>query len=384
MENNLKEASVYIHIPFCNSKCSYCDFYSVTEHTPAAAVLEKTFRQTSDYLERFGIESVPTVYIGGGTPTSLPSALLEKLFDYIGNLKLSPGAEVTVEANPETVTSDLLSLLNGSAVNRLSLGIQSFDNRTLEILGRHCTGETAEKSLELIKKRWAGRLNLDFIASVPGQSPESAIRDLEKGLSFYPGHISLYALTIEEGTPIARRFDPADTGAWDESWSRGAEFLEQAGYRRYEISNFSVPGLESRHNIRYWKLQQYAGAGPGGVSTFYNPSGTGLIRLSGPQDIHRYLEADDIYYGGEREDVTFREHVFEYMMMGFRMTEGICCGSFRELFGKDIGEMIPVTAGNWKRKGLLRRENENIFLTPEGLAVLNPFLLEALDELSDS
>lgn len=383
MENR-DQASVYIHIPFCNSKCSYCDFFSITDHSTMEKVTDCTIRQLRDCLEHFGIRRIPTVYIGGGTPTSLPYHVLEKLLDFVAALEREPGAEVTIEANPETITPELLRILESSPVNRLSLGIQSFDNRTLKTLGRHCTGEAAVKGVELVKKHWNGRLNLDFMASVPGQEPESVLADLRKGLSFFPDHISFYALTVEEGTPIAARYDASDTAAWEEGWNRGAFFLEESGFRRYEISNFARPGFESRHNIGYWHLRQYLGAGPGGVSTLYKAEGKGLLRLSGTHDIHRFIESDDIFRGSEREEISESEHLFEYLMMGFRMTEGISEADFDSVFGKRLQDVMPKTCRDWMSRGLLKNENNRYFLTNEGLMILNPFLVNILEELSDS
>ena len=256
------EASLYIHIPFCNSKCSYCDFFSVTDHSLMSQVLDKTLEQTVRYIDYFGIKRIPTVYIGGGTPTSMPLPLLDKLLSFVGKLPLEDGAECTIEANPETVTPDLLALLSSSCINRLSLGIQSFSNSTLKILGRHCDFKTNFIKLELIKARWQGQLSLDLISSIPGQAVSESIEDIDTAVSFKPDHISLYALTLEEGTPLARLYSDNLDAIDDNVWIIASDHLEVSGYHRYEVSNFALSGHQSRHNTRYWKLLPYIGTLP--------------------------------------------------------------------------------------------------------------------------
>ncbi|MBQ3647850.1 MAG: radical SAM family heme chaperone HemW [Spirochaetia bacterium] len=379
LENNL-EASLYIHIPFCNSKCSYCDFFSVTDHSLMSDVLDKTIAQTAQYIDYFGIKSIPTVYIGGGTPTSLPLPLLERLLDFVGTLPLSDGAECTVEANPETVSPDLLTLLSSSCINRLSLGIQSFSKSTLKILGRHCDFKTNFAKLELVKSKWHGKLSLDLIASVPHQAVSDSIEDIDTAVSFKPDHISLYALTLEEGTPLFRLYS-GDLDAIDDNvWIIAADHLEVLGYRRYEVSNFSLPGCQSRHNTRYWKLKPYIGTGAGGVSTLHTGDGD-LFRIANVPSLERYLASDGLLCGAETEEVAGKSYIFEYLMMGLRMTEGIDKSDFRRTFGREITDTIPETLSEWKTRGLAVETENSVVLSRQGLLLLNQFLLDALSEL---
>ena len=373
------EASLYIHIPFCNSKCSYCDFFSVTDHSLMSAVLDKTLEQTARYIDYFGIQCISTVYIGGGTPTSLPLQLLEKLLSFIGTLPLKKGAECTIEANPETITPDLLRLLSGSCMNRLSLGIQSFSDTTLGTLGRHCNSVTALKALGLVKEFWQGQLSLDLISSIPGQNVSDSISDIDTAISFNPDHISLYALTLEEGTPLAQRYDPDAQAIDDNVWIIAADHLEISGYRRYEVSNFALSGHQSKHNTRYWKLLPYIGTGAGGVSTLHDNGS--LFRIANVPDLRKYLESTDILCGAETEEITGKSYIFEYLMMGFRMTAGIAKSDFFNTFGKEIINVIPETLSNWKNKGLAVETDDSIALNKGGLLLLNQFLLDALSEL---
>ena len=379
LENN-SEASLYIHIPFCNSKCSYCDFFSVTDHSLMASVLDKTMDQTARYIDYFGIKHIPTVYIGGGTPTSLPLPILEKLLKFIGNFPSEEEAEYTIEANPETLSSDLLSLLSDSCINRLSLGIQSFSDTTLETLGRHCNAKTALKALELVKQRWNGRLSLDLISSVPHQTVSDSIADIDTAISFEPDHISLYALTLEDGTPLAKRYG-SDLDAIDDNvWILAADHLEISGYRRYEVSNFALPGHQSKHNTRYWKLLPYIGTGAGGVSTLHDGEG-GLYRIANVPDLERYLASEGLLCGAECEEIKGKSYIFEYLMMGFRMTAGIAKADFRATFGREITKVIPETLAEWKNRGLAVETENAVALNKQGLLLLNQFLVDALSEL---
>ena len=379
LKNNA-EASLYIHIPFCNSKCSYCDFFSVTDHSLMAAILDKTLAQTAQYIDYFGIKRIPTVYIGGGTPTSLPLPLLDKLLAFVGKLPLEESAECTIEANPETVSLDLLALLGSSCINRLSLGIQSFSDTTLETLGRHCNARTALKALELVRNRWHGQLSLDLISSVPYQTVSDSISDIDTAISFSPDHISLYALTLEEGTPLAKRYG-SDLDAIDDNvWILAADHLEISGYRRYEISNFALPGHQSKHNTRYWKLLPYIGTGAGGVSTLHDSTDS-LFRIANVPDLERYLDSDGLLCGAECEEIKGKSYIFEYLMMGFRMTAGISKADFRTTFGREITEVIPETLAEWKNRGFVMETDKAVALNKPGLLLLNQFLVDALSEL---
>ena len=378
LKNN-SEASLYIHIPFCNSKCSYCDFFSVTDHSLMSSILDKTIEQTARYIDYFGIRQIPTVYIGGGTPTSLPLPLLEKLFSFIASLPLEGGAECTIEANPETINLELIRLLSGSCMNRLSLGIQSFSDTTLGTLGRHCNAKTALKALDLVKAYWQGSLSLDLISSVPGQTVSDSISDIDTAISFNPDHISLYALTLEDGTPLARQYDPDSQAIDDNVWIIAADHLEISGYRRYEVSNFALSGHQSKHNTRYWKLLPYIGTGPGGVSTLHDKSG--LFRIANVPDLDKYMENTGLLCGAETEEIAGKSYIFEYLMMGFRMTAGIRKSDFRSTFGMEITEVIPETLSDWKNKNLLVETEESIALNKGGLLLLNQILLDTLSEL---
>jgi oxygen-independent coproporphyrinogen-3 oxidase len=231
-----------------------------------------------------------------------------------------------------------------------------------------------------VKEHWKGSLSLDLISSIPGQEVSDSIADIDTAISFAPDHISLYALTLEEGTPLAQRYNPDSQAIDDNVWIIAADHLEISGYKRYEVSNFALPGRQSQHNTRYWKLLPYIGTGPGGVSTLQDGEG-GLYRIANVPDLAKYLDSSGLLCGAEAEEITGRSYIFEYLMMGFRMTAGIRKSDFKSTFGREITDMIPGTLSDWKNKNLLTETEESVALNKGGLLLLNQFLLDTLSEL---
>ena len=223
-------------------------------------------------------------------------------------------------------------------------------------------------------------MSLDLISSIPGQEVSDSIADIDTAISFAPEHISLYALTLEEGTPLARHYDPDSQAIDDNVWILAADHLEISGYRRYEVSNFALPGHQSKHNTRYWKLLPYIGTGPAGVSTLHDEKGS-LYRIANVPDLEKYLDSSGLLCGAETEEITGKSYIFEYLMMGFRMTAGIRKSDFRSTFGREMTEVIPETLSDWKNKNLLVETEESIALNKGGLLLLNQFLLDTLSEL---
>ena len=262
--DNIK--SLYIHVPFCNSKCSYCDFFSLEniDFKQKKAVTDSTVEQIRYFSEKYSFRTIDTVYIGGGTPTSLPPSLLEKLVYSITDLTGDEIKEFSIEINPETVDEELLIFLEDSPITRLSIGIQSFNDKHLKILGRNCTSGKGKHALDLLKNTEKD-INIDLISSIPGQTLQESINDINEAFSFSPSHISLYSLTIEENTPIAEKINSKDID--DEVWIKASEYLKSSGFDHYEISNFSLPGKQCLHNLNYWNMNPYIGCGPAAVST---------------------------------------------------------------------------------------------------------------------
>lgn len=268
-----KNPALYVHIPFCFSKCDYCDFFSVSckEKIPDSYV-DALCKELDFYVQKYQIENLKTVYIGGGTPSLLSSFQIEKLISYILSKSKSKPKEITFEANPESLSLEKLQSLEKSGVNRLSLGIQSFNEKALSAVNRHCSAKIALGALELVKKNWHGTLNLDIIAGLPFLSDDDFLADLQKIVSYNPEHISMYTLTVEEETPLFKKISDGlqfNSDFADSLWLKGFDFLKKNGYFQYEVSNFCKKGFESTHNMIYWKQGDYLGIGSGATGTLW-------------------------------------------------------------------------------------------------------------------
>jgi oxygen-independent coproporphyrinogen III oxidase len=367
--------SVYIHVPFCGVKCGYCDFYSVP-FDPAghAGIIDAILRQLRSYGDLLRPAGYSTVYIGGGTPNILPPRqfqhLVEGIAAYIGPRN---GEEWTVELNPEYVTEDYIRLLSDSPVTRISVGVQSFSDNLLRRIGRRCTARQAENALEMISKLYTGEINIDLLCCIPGQREAETAADIGSALRYSPGHISYYTLTVEEGTPLAAAEAKGGLDYPDEEtslrlWETGKALLASAGYTQYEVSNFALPGKESRHNMHYWEMDPYIGCGPGAVSTI--PTGGGALRYETKRILSKELEV-------EPERVDARTFLLEYLMMGFRMTRGIAKKKFRTIFNREFGDIFGSELESWKRAGLASENDGFVRVTDAGQRVLNRIVLEA-------
>lgn len=313
-----------------------------------------------------------------------------KLAARLAAQRSSDSAEFTVEANPEDLTQHWLASCADSGVNRLSLGVQSMSDETLASVTRRGTADSNRRALELASREWRGRLSVDLIAGLPGQTAESLIDDIECVTRFNPDHVSLYSLTVEEGTPLGRiiageaaphaGFVPLpDDDEAAEMWIAGRDRLERLGYAQYEVSNFSREGCESAHNSTYWELGSWLGAGPGSVGTV--AKGDTAIRISDPEDIARWIENPET--SRETERVERGDCVKEAILMAMRTAKGISRPRFASRFGIDLLALIPSTSSAWAHRGLLECGADRVALTKEGLLFLNRFLAAAMGELSE-
>jgi len=402
------QSSLYIHIPFCKKKCDYCDFYSIPEsgrkingkskvNDLTDAYIDSLLNEISFYVDFYKIDEWKTIYLGGGTPSLLSSSQIEKLFLGIKNkVTFSNDIEITVEMNPDDVREDFILSCRNVGVNRLSLGIQSLDDFVLEFVHRGCSSNTALSSLEFLEKNWNGRLSVDFIAGLPKQTYKSFESQFEKIFQFKKiDHISLYTLTIEDGTPLELKirngklkhsFDKAD-----KMWLKGRNILEKNGFHHYEISNFAKLGFESRHNSTYWKLENYIGCGAGASGSWYGNDfcDTKAIRWTNTLSIPAYV---DFWKNKQNEKLPRKIETldketleFEYLMMGFRMRSGVSICEFYRRFHYSIfdfknseGKTFFEIVSEWKKNHLICLTNENISLNKRGILLLNRFLEELL------
>lgn len=392
------ESSLYIHIPFCIQKCDYCDFFS----SPVSRGIPDDYVEAlcNEIIYRSGELSIDfwkTVYIGGGTPSLLSAGQMEKLVSAIsGGISKSKTEEISMEMNPESVTEEKLKAAWNLGVTRISMGIQSFNTNALKTINRHCSATKAQSALETVKKHWKGRLNLDAIAGLPGQSDEEFLASLGKIIFFDPDHISLYTLTVEEETPLFDKIEKGqvvfDFDTADRQWISGRDMLLKKGYMQYEVSNFSKPGMESLHNMVYWTQNNYAGAGAGATGTIY---GDKNLRWTNTQDIDQYIHFWlDLENTGKQQIPAELEKLdnetleFEYLMMGLRTFHGISSSDYKRKF-KDVSpwhgsleKRLGTDRGIWKKftdDGMAETrqvENSTVYsLNHKGILFLNQLLV---------
>ncbi|MDR1446174.1 MAG: radical SAM family heme chaperone HemW [Treponema sp.] len=382
-------SSLYIHVPFCIAKCDYCDFYSIPVKAGDERIgrcIEKILCSTEAELERFRVESIPSIYIGGGTPSMLGAQrmteLLLGLSGILSRRSIPFHPEFTVEANPESADRDFLSCCRDRGVTRLSLGLQSFCESTRRQLGRAGESAALSRSLALASEFFPGNFNADLMAGLPCQDEKELLSGIGKLLEYAPSHVSLYSLTVEEETPLARRLSestlslpPAEEA--DRIWIAGRDALEEAGYEQYEVSNFALPGKRSFHNIRYWRMENWLGTGPAASGTIIDEeAGTG-VRYTVPADLDVWLLGRGAEAAGELLDrFTLMK---ESILMGFRFIEGPDPFLFRCRFGLDIEEAIPGTLEKWRRRGFVKKNASA--MTGEGLLFLDSFVIDAFNEL---
>ncbi len=400
MKENHKKFGLYIHIPFCKTKCDYCDFFSIPNGGAVSDdYLQALLNESIHYSKKLDIQMWGTIYIGGGTPSLLSPRQIEFLLKGLKSAFdtwIDP-AEITMEMNPQSLTLEKLDAAYSGGVNRLSLGVQSLVDKSLESVHRMCTKDIAEKQLELVKKHWSGRLNLDCIAGLPGQSEKEFCESLKKIVSYGPDHISLYTLTIEDGTPLEKKISKGMAYDYDEAdsqWLIGRDILESCGFHQYEVSNFSRPGCRSLHNMAYWNQDCYVGIGSGATSSVYRyGAGQNGIRWTNTRDIKHYI---DYWLGNASEESVPRDveildqstQEFEFLMMGLRTMDGLSADEYRKRFTDlawkgNLGDRLGTENGPWKR--LIEKNMVQIFdsdnryaLNSEGILFLNQILEEYL------
>lgn len=416
---NKRELELYIHIPFCARKCAYCDFLSF-------AAPERVYRDYMDKLleeicgqgPNFQEYRVSTIFVGGGTPSILSADLIMELFATLSeNFDISPDAEITMEANPGTLTMEKLEVYRQSGINRLSIGLQSADDKELKYLGRIHSYDSFLKSFQRARQAGFKNINVDLMSALPGQDVHSWKNTLKKVMMLKPEHISAYSLIIEEGTPFYERFgepqgkqssvvcgeSDADRGGALPAPKTAAEIAARAavmtlpdlpdedtdremyhltkemmaahGYDRYEISNYAKKGYECRHNIGYWTGVEYLGLGLGASSYTYG------YRYHNTENLQEYLSLN-LYEGGaaarDIEELSLEDKMEEFMFVGLRMMKGVSGSEFLERFGQNMWNVYGDALKRLEQQGLIEVDAPMVRLTELGIDVSNVVLSEFL------
>lgn len=374
MKNNSQE--IYVHIPFCERKCAYCDFVSfVRDDSVKEAYFKRLKEQIELNAEFTGNIPVDSVFFGGGTPSAVKPLFLSEIMEVLRqHYKIADNAEITMEMNPNSVTSEKLKIYKAAGINRVSMGLQSTNNEELKVLSRLHTYEEFLDSYNKVRETGFENVNIDLMSALPGQTRQSYEETLRRVISLKPEHISAYSLIIEEGTPFYDRFSKGE-GLPDEDEERRMYYdtkriLHENGYERYEISNYAKSGYECRHNIGYWTGKQYIGFGLAAAS--YKNS----VRYTMHNNLKAYLEGD---FRMEEEKLSLQDEMAEFMFLGLRMMKGVSKKEFEERFDKPV-EAVYSEAINKLTKEKLLVSDERIYLTDKGIDLANICMAEFLPD----
>ena len=375
---------IYIHIPFCRSKCDYCDFYSLAGREGQMDLYLKALlvhiRETAPLAKGYQVD---TIYFGGGTPSYFGEKRLRAVLAEIGKrFDVTRDAEITVECNPDSVDLRTFSRLRRAGVNRISLGVQSACNRELECLHRPHTFEQAARAVAMAREAKLKNISLDLIYGLPGQDMAGWQDTVEKTLALEPEHLSCYGLKVELSTPLYARVERGevlpDDDAQADMYLWMVDRLAAAGYKQYEISNFARPGFQSRHNLKYWMERTYIGFGPGAHSDF------GGRRYSFVRDLDAYISGV-LGHGGpivdESELIPQRERSGEYLMLRLRTTRGIEEWEYRREFCMNF-DPLEQKLEEYERQGWAARQDRRWYFTPKGFLVSNQLIgdLQSIQE----
>lgn len=370
---------VYVHIPYCVHRCSYCDFFSSTQYQDSSfdrlfQALTTEWISAVGWLEERGRRPPPlrSLFLGGGTPSLSPlpplTALLRRILDYGG----TPQTEVTLEANPETVTAERIAGWRAAGVNRVSLGAQSFEPDLLKLLERQATAESIERAVERLQAGGVEHYSLDLIFGIPTQNRDRMIRDIDRAIGLNPEHISFYSLTLKPGHSLYSRL-PSDDEAAD-LYEAGVEHLARNGYQRYEISNFARAGKESQHNRLYWDGGDFLGIGPSAASRFFWDGK--FYHRKQVADLKRYLEVEPFPAPGW-ESTSESQTILEATFLELRKAEGVDVRRFAERYGYDLTGAKKFS--QFVANDLLVQEGNRLRLTPKGFLLADGLTSSLVD-----
>lgn len=375
-----KDLGLYLHVPFCKSKCIYCDFYSLPRaEEQMDRYIEALCRHLEAVATRCKDYTVDTVYLGGGTPSYLGRERLERVLNAVHKFyHIAENAEVTLEANPDSVGDQkTIRALKEAGVNRVSLGVQSADDKMLRLLGRPHTFAQAGEAVAELRQGGIGNISLDLIYGLPGQTMGHWQETVERAAALSPEHLSCYGLKVEDGTPLASmraREDIPDGDTQADLYLWTVQRLEELGYGQYEISNFARAGRYSRHNMKYWTLGEYLGLGPGAHSDFEG------VRFAWARDLEAYCRGVEtgVLEPETAEAVSRDQRALEYLMLGLRTTHGVSAGEFEGGFQRSFAPVEASLTPLIKSSHVLK-EGTRWRLSPEGFLVSNQIIGRVLE-----
>ena len=375
LPENPKPLGLYLHFPFCGSKCGYCDFLSwAGQQALKEPYTQRLIEEITSAGSRLGRPSISTVFLGGGTPTVMETQQMDRVLAAAHrHFDIRPQAEITCEANPASLGKDFARMLAGQGVNRLSLGVQSFLPHELKLLGRVHEPRDVEASVSLARQAGIQNINLDLMLGLPGQQSEHLSCSLERAILLQPQHLSCYSLIVEEGTALFDRVKrgyltmPGQEEERELYWL-AADTLKARGYSQYEISNFALPGKACRHNLDCWQYQDYLGLGLG-ASGFFEGK-----RSRNPDTLTGYLAGE----GPHTEAVSAPDSRFEQVMLGLRTAEGLDLIAFQARQGISLPEAFPGALEKHISGGLLQLSDTHLRLTRKGFDLMDLALLDFL------
>lgn len=374
-----KRIGLYVHIPYCRQKCSYCDFNSFASMESTVPeyfnALQNEIKSYSDMLDDF---TVKTVFIGGGTPSYVDSKYIYQLMDSLNRqIKIEKDAEISIETNPGTLTEEKLSVYREAGINRLSIGLQAWQNSLLKYLGRIHNIEDFITNYKLALKAGFNNINVDLIFSVPGQSIKDWAETIDNVSKLDINHLSCYSLKIEEGTPFGTQLEEGKLKAAEDELDRemywlAIEKLYSNGFKQYEISNFAREGYECRHNLIYWNADEYIGFGAGAHSYFNKK------RYNNIEDICKYsaLLANKLIPTENIQTIDDEDAMSEYMILRLRLIEGVSCKNFAQRFGQDLEIKYARQIDKLVSSSLADFNGDRIKLTTKGLDLANQAFIE--------
>ena len=363
----MKINSIYIHIPFCKKICSYCDFCKMYYYEDIASNYLDALKEEIDSYNISG--TFKTLYIGGGTPSTLSINNLKKLFNITNRINLSKDYEFTIECNIDDITEEKLKLFKDNRVNRISIGVETVNDKLQELINRNHSEEEITTNINLVKKYFTN-INIDLIYALPGETLDILKEDLDFITSFNTEHLSIYSLILEEHTKLyIDNVKPINEDLDNEMYYYIISYLKNKGYNHYEISNFSKNNYESKHNLTYWNNERYYGFGLGASGYIDN------IRYNNTRSINKYLKKE---YISNKEIINDRIDMENEMILGLRKTKGVSMTKFKEKYGKSIDEVFSIK--ELIDKGLLKISNNYLYIPEDKLYISNYILCNFMEE----